>query len=294
MIVIQFESEPFFELQGDPVAQIPFGGPVVWIRRERAFSCGEKSLDHPWMRTIERPESNRIHLTVGDLFSLWNRLVAAPVDLGLVVLGLKRFLGADVSVVKNSPARMGRVRIASFFAALEDQKEQSLRCPDGNRRFDDSGCAAIPPRGPGLGVGVSVKVKVVEDKRFDAAIVLVTLHVSPDGRKILFMHNFVALEIKGPVSGTIEQGDRFLLAVVEAANAIVIAKVLVPLRLDDSELGFVHPQEYFPGVVLARTQGNDKLIDNREDGPNRLYKRIAEKLPIAKKGKSADSHRSPF
>jgi hypothetical protein len=104
------------------------------------------------------------------------------------------------------------------------------------------------------------------------------------------VNNFVALKIKRPVAGAIEQRDGFLLAINKTFDAVIILDVFVPLRRDDADFGIADVAQHFFRLVIARAKRDDEFVHDWQDRADGRNKRIAEPLAVAKKSEPADFH----
>jgi hypothetical protein len=104
------------------------------------------------------------------------------------------------------------------------------------------------------------------------------------------VQDFVGFEVKGPVAGAIVEGDGLLLAEDKAFHRIIAADALVPLGGNDADFGIANGAEHGFGVVLARAEGNDEFIHERENGADGRNKRVAELLAVPQKSEPADFH----
>src|SRR5208282_6471115 len=113
----------------------------------------------------------------------------------------------------NGRAGVRCARVSRLFVAVEDVKKQGLTGPGRNGVADDANLASIPAWRPGDCVLVAVKMQVIKGQRLDAFVTEVPFHGCSNLGQVGLMHYLVGFEIKGPITGAIEQGNRFLLAV---------------------------------------------------------------------------------
>ena len=135
-------------------------------------------------------------------------------------------------------------------------------------------------------------MKVIKKQGFDPGIVQMPPHGLLNFRQVLLVHDFVAFQVKRPVPDAVEQGDRLLLPINETLHFQIIPDPLVPLRVDDPDFGIADLQDFPLGVVVARSQRDNVLINDRQDGPDRLCEGVTQLVCVPQKGEPADFHRA--
>ena len=105
-------------------------------------------------------------------------------------------------------------------------------------------------------------------------------------RQLRLVEHLVAFEVERPVAGAGVLGDHLLLRVDEAA----LGHAVVPTGVDEPDLGLDRRQgvQAFGGGIVARAQGDDELVDQRQQRPDRGFERKAPRHAVAQEGEAAD------
>src|SRR2546422_5584651 len=131
---------------------------------------------------------------------------------------------------------------------------------------------------------------VIEEKGLDLRVFEMVAHGLLDFGQVVLVYDLVAFEVEGPITGAVEQRDRFLLAIDKPFYLEIVANALVPLRVNDADFRITDLPNLFLRLVIARTEGDNIFVHDRQDRPDRFHKRIAELLPIPQKGEPTDFH----
>jgi hypothetical protein len=95
---------------------------------------------------------------------------------------------------------------------------------------------------------------IIERQRLHSLVVQVVFHRAPDFRQIILVNDFIALQIKRPVAGAIEQRDGLLLAIDETLQAVIAPDPLAPLCRKDSDFGVADFAQHPFRVVVPATK----------------------------------------
>ncbi len=114
------------------------------------------------------------------------------------------------------------------------------------------------------------------------------LHGAAKDRHIVFVQDFIRLDVERPVALTVAERDVGLLRI----NQAVLAQRFVPDRLDDVDLGMRDRPDELQRPVIAPTDVHNEFVAERQGGPNGLHHRIIVFHRIAAKSKPADLHNS--
>ena len=103
---------------------------------------------------------------------------------------------------------------------------------------------------------------------------------------VVLVEHLIGLEIDAPVAGAGVECDVRLHGVDGALDEVL----LVPVRLDDPDLGVADGPDGFQGVVDTLADGDDELVYHGEGRADGLGDRVVEAYGIAAEGESGDFH----
>src|SRR5260221_10363040 len=134
----------------------------------------------------------------------------------------------------------------------------------------------------------TVEMPIVEEKALYVSIIFVFQHGFTDLRVVLFMHDFISLDVKSPIRIRSNSAERFIGFKSKRPSTCPLA--LIPNGFDDSDLGGIDTADKVQGRILRLADGYHYFVTQRKDGGNGFDNRVIKLYRISNDGKTTDLH----
>ncbi len=135
---------------------------------------------------------------------------------------------------------------------------------------DNTDFFSVPPAGVSNELITAVEVQKIEEKSLDALVVLVLFQQTADIVQIVFVDDFIRLNVKSPISGDGVKSDIALLG----KDFSTCAQVFVPDGIDYLYFGGSDGQNGFARAVGGIADGNDEFVADGQNGLDGLEKGV--------------------
>lgn len=151
---------------------------------------------------------------------------------------------------------------------VHDDPELSVRRVTTDCVSNQATLSSVPRRTDGQPVRCTVKMQVVKNQGLNSRVIVMPSDRLADCFQLRFMENLITFEIERPVSGTGVLRDHFLLRVDKSLSG----HPLIPDGFDDANFWVIDGLNARQSIVVTLSNGDDKFINQWQQGVNRGFK----------------------